>query len=357
MIDRISTEVLPNGAIRYAEYDQNEVFAGHRYLKLDDMPLVEGDLIGKQTLLDDNAAAVLGLSGDDAIPSKAFQTLGTLPPDLAAAYGLEGDAAVPNNALSALAFASQYTWVRAQKKKIVLLGAQAIRAVAASANVASTTNVYYVSNLEVDQETGKLFSTDEVSTVALSYNTYTAANVLKGKYWSPMPNFNGDYIIYYTSLNAADATRTSGTTNTVFIDGFLTVAGNGFEQSEVLFDRDPNAYPNGDTDDARYWDMDKFRNLPKTILERTPVSGIVAPPILNTSVNLGFMPTAIVCQQRQPDVIHYTCTFTGLQMGVSQQASNYNNAAWYLQVTPLATGFHIYPYGNTAGVLRYIAFR
>lgn len=42
MKDRVSTEVLSNGALRYAEYDENGVFQQYRYLILDDDPTEVG---------------------------------------------------------------------------------------------------------------------------------------------------------------------------------------------------------------------------------------------------------------------------------------------------------------------------
>ena len=57
------------------------------------------------------------------------------------------------------------------------------------------------------------------------------------------------------------------------------------------------------------------------------VTGTVTAPINNAAVNLGFMPSAIVCQQFNTSVIFYTGVYTDLQLNVAQDALNYNNTA------------------------------
>lgn len=47
MQDRLPTQVLENGAIRYEEFNSNSVSQGYKYLKLADEPLVEGTPLNK----------------------------------------------------------------------------------------------------------------------------------------------------------------------------------------------------------------------------------------------------------------------------------------------------------------------
>ena len=73
MTDRISTEILPNGAIRYAEYAANGAFVQYRYLLPADDPIDEGTKINKANLFDDTTAVRFGLSGSSAVPNQGFQ--------------------------------------------------------------------------------------------------------------------------------------------------------------------------------------------------------------------------------------------------------------------------------------------
>lgn len=74
MKDRISTEILENGAIRYAEYDANGNFIQNRYLLLNDAPTQEGTALNKANLLKDTTAALYGLT-DEAVPDDVLGEL------------------------------------------------------------------------------------------------------------------------------------------------------------------------------------------------------------------------------------------------------------------------------------------
>jgi hypothetical protein len=71
MKDRISTEVLKNGAVRYAEYDSSGNFVQYRYIGLADNPTQEGTALNKNNLMQDTTAERLGL-GADATINDAF---------------------------------------------------------------------------------------------------------------------------------------------------------------------------------------------------------------------------------------------------------------------------------------------
>lgn len=67
MKDRVGTEVLQNGARRYAQYDASGVLQGYTYLLLADEPTEAGTALNKANLLSDATAAALGLSGDPTV--------------------------------------------------------------------------------------------------------------------------------------------------------------------------------------------------------------------------------------------------------------------------------------------------
>lgn len=59
MTDRTPTQILGNGAIRYAEYNAGGNFVQHRYLLLDDEPTQSGTPLSKHTLLTDETAELI----------------------------------------------------------------------------------------------------------------------------------------------------------------------------------------------------------------------------------------------------------------------------------------------------------
>lgn len=75
MNDRISTEVLANGAIRYAEYNAQGGLVGYRYMLPADEPSEVGTPISKATLLKDMTAALFDFPSS-AVPDDVFVFLG-----------------------------------------------------------------------------------------------------------------------------------------------------------------------------------------------------------------------------------------------------------------------------------------
>lgn len=69
MKDRVSTQVLTNGAIRYGEYDENGNLVAYHYFKPEDEPTEQGTPLNKSTFLKDTTASFLGL-GVNAIPDE-----------------------------------------------------------------------------------------------------------------------------------------------------------------------------------------------------------------------------------------------------------------------------------------------
>ena len=83
MKDRVGTQILENGARRYAQYDENGTLQGYVYLLLADEPTEVGTALNKANLLSDSTATALGLSGDptvnDAFAKLVHTTSITLP--------------------------------------------------------------------------------------------------------------------------------------------------------------------------------------------------------------------------------------------------------------------------------------
>jgi len=67
MKDRVGTNILANGARRYANYDSNGNLQGYMWLLLADEPTEVGTSLNKSTLLSDETAAAIGLSGDPTV--------------------------------------------------------------------------------------------------------------------------------------------------------------------------------------------------------------------------------------------------------------------------------------------------
>lgn len=83
MKDRVGTQILQNGARRYASYDENGTLQGYLYLLLDDEPSEPGTPLTKANLLSDATATALGLSGNptvnDALAKLVHTTAITVP--------------------------------------------------------------------------------------------------------------------------------------------------------------------------------------------------------------------------------------------------------------------------------------
>lgn len=74
MKDRVGTQILENGARRYAQYDSSGTLQGYVYLLLADEPTEVGTALNKANLLSDATATALGLSGDPTV-NDAFAKL------------------------------------------------------------------------------------------------------------------------------------------------------------------------------------------------------------------------------------------------------------------------------------------
>lgn len=75
MKDRVGTQVLANGARRYANYNASGVLQGYMYLLLADEPTEAGTALNKANLLSDSTATAIGLSSSDPTVNEALAKL------------------------------------------------------------------------------------------------------------------------------------------------------------------------------------------------------------------------------------------------------------------------------------------
>lgn len=151
MKDRVSTNP---GRVLITPEDGSSPF--YATMTRADNPTQEGDPLCKETFLKDDTAAKFGL-GNTALPDNMFQMLAPL---------------------------FQYRWKRRVNDINLTLGtAELNRVHQYYKDAASTTSIYYSDSVYVD-ESGAL-ALKNPSVINVSYNTYTDANVLAGKYYKP----------------------------------------------------------------------------------------------------------------------------------------------------------------------------
>lgn len=75
MKDRVGTQVLSNGARRYANYNASGVLQGYMYLLLADEPTEQGTALNKANLLTDATATAIGLTSADPTVNEALAKL------------------------------------------------------------------------------------------------------------------------------------------------------------------------------------------------------------------------------------------------------------------------------------------
>mgnify|MGYP003297165811 CR=1 FL=1 len=75
MKDRVGTQVLANGARRYANYNASGQLQGYMYLLLADEPSEAGTALNKANLLSDATAAAIGVTSSDPTVNEALAKL------------------------------------------------------------------------------------------------------------------------------------------------------------------------------------------------------------------------------------------------------------------------------------------
>lgn len=194
-----------------------------------------------------------------------FLNKGALLKDLTAAlYGLGADA-VPDDVLAFLGKYNQHWWRRRTPSYYeAVVGEYGDKPLSWSSSQSSGTKVQYSDSITIDAA-GVISLVDPV-TIVVSYPNYTAANVIKGKYFkykllenegTTSPGSGSNYSGVHLAANA-DATRDLDTTtsdNVSFyivymsaapVNSLFTDAG----QWEYLQASERNAYPDSGTSDG-----------------------------------------------------------------------------------------------------------
>ena len=202
-----------------------------------DSPTQEGDPLSKATFLKDLTAALYGL-GSDAVPDDVLAWIGKY---------------------------NQYWWRRrAPSYYEAVVGEYGNKPLSWRDNASTTTEIQYSDSITFDAA-GVISLVDPV-TISVSYTNYTAANVIKGKYFkykllenegTTTQGSGPDYSGVHLAANA-DATRDLDTTTSDNVNFYIvymsaapvtslfTAAG----QWKYLQSSERNAYPDSGTSDG-----------------------------------------------------------------------------------------------------------
>lgn len=193
MKDRVSTKILENGAIRYGIYDEAGNLLRYEYIRPEDEPTQEGDPLNKANLLPDAVATALGLTGN---------------PQVADALNKLGDLYL-------------YWWRKYKPEHYVINIGNYTSLIILRQDGTNTygPNIQYSPDIIVDRNNAVSLKNPSTAN-AISYNSYTNANVLKGNYFiNPLDDLIylcgysdaiRDYFGYYNyvSISAAPITGT-----------------------------------------------------------------------------------------------------------------------------------------------------
>lgn len=294
MIDRVPTEVLDNGAIRYGVYDSNGQLLRYEYIKPEDAPTQEGTPLNKANLFSDDLLSKYfdNPTGNES-PRDAFANLfskkETLLPATSALYGLGTDA-VPDDVFAWLGKYNQYWW---KKRVYVETSGYEEKQTAASdliylqytSSTTTSRTIEYADSIAIDQSTGAV-SLKNPSTVKVSYQSSasTLKNLLAGKYITNA-HTSPSKIFYIKTDIGTSASSTVGQLSVSYVDdyyyvritalGLLEITSQTVDTSTIgdwsyLQSSDRNAYPDsGITDGYEYLYLGKpyenFVNLPMRI--------------------------------------------------------------------------------------------
>lgn len=176
------------------------------------------------------AEQVDGVYGKDEILNNSTKAL----------YGLT-DSAVPDDVLSFLGKYAQYWWKRRTFETALILGEEKNEVVGAKANSATGYDISYSSDITVDLENKTVSLKEPISTVWVSYNNKSNADVLAGKY------FISDYdsIIYYATPGVTATSEYNYDSNQyyVYILAKSCVVDDILGNFEFIQSSNRNAYP------------------------------------------------------------------------------------------------------------------
>lgn len=243
-------------------------------VKMRDDPTQEGDAPVKKTLLTDQTAI---------------------------AFGLDPETALPTEALAKLAYAAQYVWYKATGVHAMALAASAEVTATNSSSPSSAYTLYYTKTLTVNPVTGSI-TMGSVSSISVSYYTYTPLEQLRGSYWSTT-SFTAasvqSAVIYYSPSDAAYRVGSLYGGYSTHIYG-QKVSYSSPTGTSLVFDPDANKYPeNGVFEGNIYTRIGDFReaalSLPAFVTGKYVGTGSS-----NTqSIDLGFKPSVLIVSSNQ----------------------------------------------------------
>ena len=175
----------------------------------------------------------------------------TLTNATAGLYGLDNTAA-PNDVLSYLGNYNLYWW-----KKSIPGGFKLNTDVAYSACTVcwstggSAETIYYYDSISVDPTSGVITPTGTRRSVTVGYNSYTNAQILRGKYFYPNGNTSGK--LTYAKQDGQVTRSNTGNYN-VYIEGYdVSVKYVDGDFVEYVTSQERNTYPdNGESGDYYY---------------------------------------------------------------------------------------------------------
>lgn len=202
--DSVATEKIKNGAITTPKLADGAVTAA----KL--APGVMADAYTKTETLTDATKTAFGL-GADAAPDDVF--------GLFVEHSWTAEEQIINKA-----YGSSFE----------------ANVVSGASSTSTTTTITYASDLAADGD-GNV-SLKDPKTVSVSYNTYTNANVLKGKFW--LEKQGNTFDLVWTPADAADASRRANQGGSfVSISAQKVTTSIGWDEPILVSSRDRNAYP------------------------------------------------------------------------------------------------------------------
>lgn len=165
MTDRIPTRVLDNNAIRYAVYSEGGVFQRFEYLLPADEPLDTGTPLNKGTLLSDDVAGSMSLSGPESVPDRAFNWI----------YKQFQTAFAPYDNIVT------YTWSRVARTVSPTPGGFTLPIYQATSEGTENNVIWYADSYNTDHVAGT-FTLVNGQQYTGAYTAQAMTNTLRGKY-------------------------------------------------------------------------------------------------------------------------------------------------------------------------------
>ena len=215
MKDRVSTKVLENGALRYAEYDSAGNFVRYYYLLPADAPTEVGSAINKNNLLPDAVAEALGL-----LPASDPQVKDALQ-------------IISENFFNT----AKYWW---EKYNAVYEEALGANSTSVDMGTGGTTSLTYYDSITVNPDTGEI--------------TLVTSNTMPLTLASGMTTFNGKYVNYNSVVYKCSG-NTTYTDMHHYVTGFPVVPSQTAKGAYVknVSDLSSSAYPSSGAQSGYYY--------------------------------------------------------------------------------------------------------